>query len=573
MIENPLKKNKRFYLGVILTIIEGVLSGASFFPLYAVMKMLWNGHVAMQQIWQVTWILGGIYLVRLFIYSSGYTLNQIGGAEVSKKLRLFLGDKMRKIPLSRFTQRQTGEYINIVTSDVNNYEKILTHTVGDIIKYFALLCMLIIFAGSIWFPGGIIMLFMALLEIPFMWLAFVIVKKYGTRKNQASAKCVSGIVEYTAGIQTFRAYGIGGIRNKALTSALKDYSDVSYSYEAHGIPLNAIQCICIWAGLPAMIWFAYQPAIQGQLDLISYLLICLLPMFQAKLLDNLTRGLMSYKNLSISKHKILSIVHEKEERGCLKMLQDPKGTIVFDHVSFSYVEKEPVLKEMSFTIESGKLSAIVGDSGSGKSTVLNLIAKYYEADQGKIFIGNENICELSAEAVLEQISMVDQDVFLFDDTIKNNILYARPTAADEEVMEACRQANCHAFIMAMEKGYDTIIGENGSSLSGGQRQRLSIARAILKNSPILLLDEATASLDIENELAVKQAIASLLKHQKTVIMIAHTLYIVRNADQILVVSDGRIVEAGKHEALLKQHGKYAAMWQAEQLLATGHCPG
>ena len=214
-----------------------------------------------------------------------------------------------------------------------------------------------------------------------------------------------------------------------------------------------------------------------------------------------------------------------------------------------------------------KLTAIVGDSGSGKSTILNLIAKYYEATGGTISIGGKPINHVVAERVLEQVSMVDQDIFLFDDTIRDNIRHARPSATDTEIEAACREANCDSFIRKMEKGYDTPTGENGNLLSGGERQRISIARAILKNSPILLLDEATASLDIENELAVKQAIANLLKEKKTVVMIAHTLSIVKNADQILVMGDGGIAESGTHEELLAKGGKYAAMWNAEQKIS------
>lgn len=268
-----------------------------------------------------------------------------------------------------------------------------------------------------------------------------------------------------------------------------------------------------------------------------------------------------------SESLFLNVMEEKEETGSTDPFLTKTHEITFRNVDFSYVPGEPVLKGISFTVPDQKLTAIVGDSGSGKSTILNLISKYYEAGSGAICIGGKPINHVAAEQVLKQISMVDQDVFLFDDTIRENIRHAHPSATDAEIEAACREANCDGFIRKMEKGYDTPTGENGNLLSGGERQRLSIARAILKNSPILLLDEATASLDIENELAVKQAITNLLKAKKTVVMIAHTLSIVKNADQILVVEDGRIAESGTHDELLAKNGKYAAMWNAEQKIS------
>ncbi len=563
---NPMEKNNKFYTGIVLTVIESLLSGCNFFLLYEVMRMLWDGAADFNRLSRLTVFLGVIFVLRIIIYGIGYTDSQIGGAAVSKQVRLFLGDKIKKIPLSRFTHGQTGDYINIITSDVNSYEKILTHTVGDLIKNITLAVMLIGFVGTIWLPGGVVLFCVELLLVPFLWLSFRVVKKYGTEKNAICAENVSSIVEYISGIQTFRAYGIGGIKNKAVTSAMKQFSDISFSYEAHGIPVNAVQCICLWVGLPLIMWLASVPMLSGKLDPVSYLMICMLPMILAKLSDTISRNLMSYKNLIISNDKIMNIIETKEETGSEEPFAITNYDIVFENVNFSYVQDEPVLKNMSFSVPEQKLTAIVGDSGSGKSTILNLIAKYYEAIGGNIFIGGKSIGNVAAARVLDHISMVDQEVFLFNNTIRNNIRYAQPDATDSEIETACQSANCDDFIGNLNKGYDTPIGENGNKLSGGERQRVSIARAILRNSPILLLDEATASLDIENELAVKQVIINLLKEKRTVVMIAHTLSIVKGADQILVVADGKIVESGVHHELIARKGKYADMWKAEQQL-------
>ena len=563
----PFQKNRNFYLGVGCTILEGLLSGCNFMILYLVMQMMLQKKFLLQPLLAITGLLAGIFLLRLLIYGFGYTQGQIGGAAVSKQIRLCLGEKIKKIPLSRFTQGQTGQYINTITSDVTNYEKILTHKVGDLAKNISLSLMLTVFVSTIWLPGGIIFLATDFLLIPAIWFSFRVVKKYGNRKNQISAENVSSIVEYVTGIQTFRAYGIGGTKNEAVTKAMKDFSDISYIYEANTIPPGSVLGALAWCSCPVIMLAASNPLLSGSMDLVTYLMLCMMPLFLAKLETTIYVDLTSYKNLTISKRQIVKIFNESEECGATEPFVSQNYDIEFQDIDFSYVPGEPVLEHISLHIPDQKLTAIVGDSGSGKSTILNLIAKYYEANGGTISIGGKPINHVAAERVLEQISMVDQDVFLFDDTIRENIRHARPNATDKEIEAACREANCDGFIRKMEKGYDTPTGENGNLLSGGERQRISIARAILKNSPILLLDEATASLDIENELAVKQAIANLLKEKKTVVMIAHTLSIVKNADQILVVSGGKIAEAGTHDELLAKGGKYAAMWNAEQKLS------
>ena len=562
-----LNKNRNFYIGVGGTVLEGLLSGSLFMLLYSVMQFLWSGQFDMNRVLVLTGVIAGIFLLRILIYSYGYTKAQIGGAEVSKNIRLFMGDHLKRIPLYRFTTGGTGDYINIITSDVNNYEKILTHKIGDLAKSFSLSLMLVAFVMTIYVPAGIILLAADLLLIPSLWFSFRMVRKYGNEKNAICAENVSSIVEYVSGIQTFRAYGVGGMKNKSVVDAMREFSRISFVYEAKVLPVGAGFSVLSWLACPLVIWVAYAPWAAGTLEAVDYLLICMLPLFCAKLSNTIFVDLTSYKNLMISKNKILSVMNEPEETGSMEPFQTDAHDIIFENVDFAYVSGEPVLQHASFTVPDQKLTAIVGDSGSGKSTILNLIAKYYEPTSGTISIGGQPINHVAAERVLEQISMVDQDVFLFDDTIRDNIRHARPEATDEEIEAACRAANCDGFIRKMEKGYDTPTGENGNLLSGGQRQRISIARAILKDSPILLLDEATASLDIENELAVKQAIANLLKEKKTVVMIAHTLSIVKNADLILVVADGKIAEAGTHDELLAKGGKYAAMWNAEQKIS------
>ncbi len=311
----PFQKNRNFYLGVGCTILEGLLSGCNFMILYLVMQMMLQKKFLLQPLLAITGLLAGIFLLRLLIYGFGYTQGQIGGAAVSKQIRLCLGEKIKKIPLSRFTQGQTGQYINTITSDVTNYEKILTHKVGDLAKNISLSLMLTVFVSTIWLPGGIIFLATDFLLIPAIWFSFRAVKKYGNRKNQISAENVSSIVEYVTGIQTFRAYGIGGTKNEAVTKAMKDFSDISYIYEANTIPPGSVLGALAWCSCPVIMLAASNPLLSGSMDLVTYLMLCMMPLFLAKLETTIYVDLTSYKNLTISKRQIVKIFNESEECG------------------------------------------------------------------------------------------------------------------------------------------------------------------------------------------------------------------------------------------------------------------
>ena len=566
MKHEAFKVGGRLKASIAGVVLEGLLSSCNFLVLFKVLDLIFEGNVSFADILEATAVLALIFAARLVLYIVSYTGSQIGGSDVSRGVRIAIGDKLRRIPLALFTQNRTGFYINAATSEVSDFEQILTHKVAGITKYCILLLVVGLYGCALYPPVGLAMLISSLLLVPAMALSIRQVSIHGTQKNRAREENVSAITEYLSGSQTLRSYALVGKKNEAVTEAMKVYSNISYNYEKAVLPIGFGYNYCSFIALAASIVLAARAWLDAAISPATLILLIMLPLFVCKVNMTTFIEMTAYRNLMLSRKKIEGILGEREESAPDTAFAPKRFDIEFKDVDFAYVENEPVLKKASFTIPQHSLTAIVGDSGAGKSTILNLIAKYYQPQGGSISMGGQDILAVPSEQVLRLVSQVDQDVFLFNDTVRNNIRYARPDASDAEIEAACRLANCDGFIRAMEKGYDTEIGENGNRLSGGERQRLSVARAILKDSPIILLDEATASLDIENELLVKQAVSHLLKADKTVVMIAHTLPIVKEADKILVLDGGRVAESGTHEELVERGGKYAAMWHASQRL-------
>lgn len=548
-------------------VADGVLDGCNFALIYLVIRGVFEGTFTMSSALAMTAAVAAVSAVRLVVYGYGYLQGQIGGAQISRNIRIFLGEKIKRIPLSRFTERSSGDYLNALTVNVNDYEQILTHKTGSIAKNAALATMLVAFVTWLYAPAGIIVAAMYLLIVPGLAYSWRQVRRFGARKSAIQVSNVSAIVEHVTGMQTLRAYGIGGTANERIVESMRSFSDISYRYEAAVTPPGAVLFALVGMGAPALFLVCGSAVLAGTLDAVSAVLIIMLPLFIIKMTTALFVDLTAYRNLSIAKRRIAEVASEEEEQGVDTAFPVGDAGIELAGVDFAYERDNPVFCGLDLVCSPGRLTALVGDSGCGKSTALSLVAQYYRPDKGSVLIGGTDTAAYAPERVLENVSIVDQDVFLFDDSIAENVRYAKPGASDEEIRAACRLANADGFIERMPEGYDSRIGENGSRLSGGERQRLSIARAILRDSPIVLLDEATASLDIENELAVKRAIGNLLACRKTVIMIAHTLPIVRTADSIAVIGDGHVIEQGTHEELVARGGKYAAMWAADRQLA------
>ena len=314
------------------------------------------------------------------------------------------------------------------------------------------------------------------------------------------------------------------------------------------------------AGLTLMVLCGTYLLLSGDLSLPIFILFLVVG---SRVFDPLTSALTNFaefRYFSIAGGRILTLMDEPEMRG---ELQSPvTGDIRFEHVSFAYRDKE-VLHDVSITLSKNSLTALVGPSGSGKSTVMKLCARFYDPQKGRVFFGDLPMDKINPESLMSHISMVFQDVYLFQDTVRNNIRFGKAGATDDEIIVAAQKACCHDFIMQLPQGYDTMIGEGGCTLSGGEKQRISIARAVLKDAQVILLDEATASLDPENEVEMQKAIDTLIKG-RTVITIAHKLKTIMNANRIIVLDDGQVKEQGTHDELIRVDGLYARLWKIQE---------
>ena len=556
---------------MILSSLAAIASFVSYLAIYLIIREIIQIYpdfslLDVKVIISYAWFaIAGIF-ANILIYFLALLCSHLAAFGTLYELKIIFAKHLTKIPLGYHYLIGSGRMRKIMDENIESIEGFIAHQLPDLVASFtAVVVMMIILLAIDWRYGLVSMLGIVLAVLTqFLGYGGKEAKKNMQNYQTALEDMSSASVEYIRGMSVIKAFNQGGGFFKKLDAAFERYTQFAIAFSmgwknwmpAFTTIINNIYLFLIPLGIylakhttnyPAFVttfifYLIFVPSIAGVLNKIMYI----------------SESFMKINGDVARMDEILNIPENKE---ALHSSSIKDTAIILDHVSFAYDKKEDIkaLDNVSFKIPQGKITAIVGPSGGGKSTIANLICRFYDVDAGNIKIGDVDIRDLKTAALMETISFVFQDTFLFKISIKENIRIGKPDATDEEIIRVAKLAQCHDFIMKLPQGYDTLIGVAGTYLSGGEKQRITIARAMIKNAPILVLDEASSFCDIENEYLIQKALRQLMKN-KTVIMIAHRLSTVQYADQIIVLEQGRLIEKGRHDELLKNNGRYAAMW-------------
>lgn len=554
--KNLLKKSLFFSL------LNGIFTSFQFGALYFIVDALASDDHSFTSVWMSLGMMALSIAGRIF--ASFFSMNEqtiVGYGMVADK-RISIGDRLRYIPMGYFNKNNIGTITGIVTTTLGDVESAapvaLVNMIGGFFNSVVLIVFLLFFNWQI----GLV----AIVGV----LVYLLVTEAATRKSTSTAEkrqkaqrgLVEAILEYIQGMGVVKSFGFEKDSSKSISAAIKESNKGNLKLVYAVAPYIAIQQLVVRVFSAILLVLTLYLYTAGAFSLVYGVLFVILSFMVFNSLESAGSQITMLQMLASSIDTANSVddTPVMDEKG--KDITLKNTDITFDSVDFSYSTRQ-ILDHVSLSIPEKTTTAIVGPSGAGKTTMCNLIARFWDVNAGKITIGGIDVRDFKLDSLMKNISMVFQSVYLFADTIENNIKFGCPDAIHEQVVEAAKKACCHDFICALPDGYDTVIGEGGGTLSGGEKQRISIARAMLKNAPIIILDEATSSVDPENEDELQRAIEALT-HDKTIIMIAHRLKTVRNADQILVLDNAHIVQRGTHAELIQQKGLYADFVSARQ---------
>ena len=513
------------------------------------------------------WILTGILLIQTVAYAivrrKSYLDICVGHVTLQQQEKLGLGDKLKSLPMGFFADHDAGELSTLLMRNYEEIENLSSSVVANGAVIIIRLLMAFIVLSIFNIKMTLAMFIVIPLAIPFAVISYRRVRHTSSELIAIQQQTAANVIEYAGGITTLQAYGRAGSAFEGLKKSFAKLRDDSKKQEKAGGAVSMYGRAILFLGISVVMGTGAYLLSIGEITPFFYIM-CLLAALQVyEPILQLFVFVISMARTNQCVDKLIRLKEEKELE-----VTDPSRTtagsdISFKDVYFAYDGENDVLKGVSFDIPERNFVALVGSSGSGKTTIARLLARFWDIRQGEISIGGIPINSMTQEHLLSKISMVFQDVYLFKDTIAENIRIGKPDATDGEIIAAAKAAACHDFIMSLPDGYQTMVGEGGSTLSGGEKQRISIARAILSDAPIVFLDEATASLDPENEVLIQYAIDELVKN-KTVLVIAHRLQSVMNADDIIVLDEGRIIEEGNHNTLLSKNGRYASLWKEQE---------
>lgn len=513
----------------------------------------------LEQILQIAWLLAAAYIVKMLMRFCQSYLSHVASWNVVAQLRTEVYAHLQKLSLSYYSDKQTGHIMSRVMNDTALLEQMVAHSIPDVTSNLLILVGVITVLMCInWQLALLVMIPIPVIFILTYWFS-TRVRPYFRKAQQDVAELNAALQDNLSGIREIQAFNQQvPERDKIERKAKKHAKSILHALFLSAIFHPSVE-FCAAVGTVIVIGVGGTLAVQGNLsvaDIVGF--VAYLSMFYAPIAV-LARVAEEFQQAVAGSERIFEVLDTQPDiidRPKAKPIATVEGTISFEDVCFSYDENTPILDHVSFEVKAGQMLAIVGPTGVGKSTTVNLLARFYDPDSGQIRIDGVDISKITISSLRDHMSIVLQDVFLFNGTIAENIAYGFKNATPEQIVEAAKIARIHSYIESLPEGYNTYIGERGVRLSGGQKQRISIARAVLRNSEILILDEATAAVDMETEAEIQAAIQNLVG-TRTVIVIAHRLSTVRKADKIIVLSDGVIAESGTHEQLLERDGIYA----------------